>query len=646
MHRETHHKRWAAGPLSLLAATSMAATVPAYAGSWQNNLALGGFNKVHLYTPDSVSPVGSGHALLIVLHGCTQAIDAFKTAKLEAAAEEFGMVVAVPDAMSKAGFGCWSYFQGAQTRSAGDYLRLINLANTLSGDSSRAIDPNQVYIAGLSSGASFANTAACLAPDVFAGVGVSAGPSILTSSNGALGPCETADVESRCRGLAGSFSVHFDTQLASIAQGDADTTVNLCYNSQNAQGMAGLYGVSQLPGSNVIIEGAGHTADETLWQNGRVSMLWLNGLAHAWSGGSGASGSFIGSQSINYARYLGQFFSTHNLRVDRNVPPTLSQVVAAASGQIIQVSGAAQDSDGSISAVDVLVSTVAGAGADTFSTNADGSGFFQASSASLADGLYTVAVSAIDNDGGESEPALQTVRVGAEPPPSPPVLSGISVAKSGQCATVSGQVVDENQDLTAVSVAFATGTVSAQVSGTAYSANVCNLAGGSNTATVTAVDATGLSAQDQVSFTIDAGQMATLQQHIDAGRLDFTNYANCYLEYGSTTAFKLTEQPASGGQCRWQDADASCSGPSVACSGAGGGATTPPPSDPPPPTCAVFSDLNYNHKVAGRAFSTGNFFVPDYFAKGSSEAMAGSTYGLTSLYSIDGGSVWHVGVCP
>ena len=140
----------------------------AYAGSWQNNQALGGFNRVHVYTPDSVSAVGNGRALLLVLHGCVQSIDAYLTANLEHAAEIHGMVIAVPDAVNKAGFSCWSYWQGTRSRSAGDYQNLISLATTLTADGSYNIDADQVYIAGLSSGAAFANTTACLAPDIFA----------------------------------------------------------------------------------------------------------------------------------------------------------------------------------------------------------------------------------------------------------------------------------------------------------------------------------------------------------------------------------------------------------------------------------------------------------------------------------------------
>lgn len=629
-------------------ALSALAVSGAHAGAWQDNQSRGGFNRVHLYTPDGVSPVGSGRALLIVLHGCTQSIDVFKTANLDVAAEEYGMVVAVPDAMNKAGFSCWSYWQGTKSRSAGDYKNLIDLANDLKADSTLGIDPNQVYIAGLSSGASFANTTACLAPDVFAGVGVSAGPSVGTSSNGALGPCEAANVQANCSSLAGSYQSSFATQIASIAQGDADSTVNLCYNQQNADGMAALYGVTALSGSNVISEGSGHTAEEHLWQDGRVSMLWFNGLNHAWSGGAGASGSYIGANSINYASYLGGFFSENNQRVDRNHPPVVSQVTAQANGQTIEVSGYATDDDGTVQSVAVVIDGLNGGG-DTLSTTVDGSGFFQATSANLADDLYSVAVSASDNDGGESEPAIQTVRVGAEPPPAAPTLSAISVSLDGQCATVSGQVVDENQNLASVIVTFASGDVAATVEGVQYSARACDLPGGANSATVTALDSDGLSATDQIEFSIDAGQTGTLDQHIAAGRLDYTNYANCYLEYGSA-AFKLTESPING-QCQWRDDDASCVGPVVACASGGGdnGGGDNGGGDnggnPPATGCDAVSAYNYYHKVAGRAYSTGNYLLPDYFAQGSDEAMSGSTWGLNTLHS-DDGTVWHLGGCP
>ena len=88
---------------------------------------------------------------MLVLHGCVQPINNYLSANLEEAAEAHGMVIAVPDAMNKAG----GIAAGLLARWSGDYKNLIK-ANALSGDVARNIDPKQVYIAGLSSGAAMA----------------------------------------------------------------------------------------------------------------------------------------------------------------------------------------------------------------------------------------------------------------------------------------------------------------------------------------------------------------------------------------------------------------------------------------------------------------------------------------------------------
>ncbi len=629
----------------LLLATGLLAS-PAIAGSWQQNVRVGGFNKVHLYSPDSVSAIGQGRGLLLVLHGCTQSVDAYLTANLTQAAEQYGLVIAVPDAMNKAGFGCWSYWQGTKARSAGDYKNLITLANNLVADVNYQIDPNQVYIAGLSSGAAFANTTACLAPDVFAGMGISAGPSIGTSSSGAIGPCETANVASRCAQYAGSFSGHFDSQIASIAQGRNDTTVNLCYNEQNANGLADLYNVSRLSGENLISSGAGRTADESLWQDGRVSMLWFNNVDHAWSGGQGASGSYINGNSINYASYLGQYFQDNNQRVNRNSAPELSGVSVNQQASIVTITGNANDVDGD--AITVTASFTDSVGQQQLVSTVPGSsGDFSLNSPVLADDWYQLTVTAADSGGLVSTAYTEQLLIGPPPAAAPPELSELAVAVDGQCAVISGRVFDLNRNLDTVAVEFNSTTVTADISGDRFSAQQCQLAGGEQTALITATDVGGLFSAEPLSFTIDAGQNATLAQHISAGRLDYTNYANCYLEY-STASFVLRENVITGNQCRWQDEDASCFGPAQTCSSAnpGDGDDGGDNDNPPPATdCVVFTTNNYSHKVAGRAYSTGNFYTPNYFANGSNAAMAGSTWGVTTLSS-DDGTFWQTGACP
>lgn len=642
------------GLTAALALTGVIA-VEANAGSWQYNQSIGGFNNVHIYTPDTRSEIGDGKALLVVLHGCTQSIDAFKTANLEVAGDTYGMVVAVPDAMNKAGFSCWSYWQGTKSRSSGDYKNLITLANTLSGDAARDIDANQVYIAGLSSGAAFANTTACLAPDVFAGMGISAGPSIGTSSNGAISTCESANVTSRCNSYAGSYKSEFSTQIASIAHGDADTTVNTCYNEQNANGMAGVYGVSQKAGSVTLSEGATRTAEEIVWGDedyNRVSMLWLHDLAHAWSGGQGASGSYIGNQSINYASYLGKFFRDNNQRVSRNQAPTIDSATLSSNADRIVVTGQATDVDGSVVAVDILAEGLNGESVE-IAASIDGQGNFSGTSIAVADDFYRVSIVATDNEGASNNPPYtDSVRVGPPPPPTAPVLSNIQAQTSGQCVTVSGEVVDINQDAVTVTVDLSTSQfpqpLPAEVNADQFQLTQCDLAGGDYTAEVVATDVGNLSSSETVDFSVDAGQTSTLDQHISAGRLDYTNYANCYLEY-STAAFRLDEV-AVAEQCQWQDDDASCVGPLQTCSGSQGGSdggnNGGGGDGDGNNTCEAVSAYNYYHKVAGRAYSTGNALAPDYFASGSDDVMPGSTWGLTTLNQLQGSSDWSVGDCP
>ncbi len=282
--------------------------------AWKTE-AIGGFRSVHLYSPVTSSPIGEGRSLLIVLHGCVQSNSVFKNANLDKAAEEYGMVVAVPDAVNKQGMSCWGYWTGTPSRNSGDYKNLLNMVSTLLARTDLDIDSAQVYISGLSSGGAFAMQTGCLAPDVFAGMGISAGPSAGTSSGGALGPKEgtVASTKSNCERYSGSNKSHFATQITSTAYGTGDYTVNQGYGLQNAEAMAQIYGVSK-GGTNSL----GSKAKETLWSDGRVSMVAMTGVAHAWAGGSGASGSYIDGSNINYGSYLGEFFAKNNIRVGNN----------------------------------------------------------------------------------------------------------------------------------------------------------------------------------------------------------------------------------------------------------------------------------------------------------------------------------------
>lgn len=559
----------------MLFVTNLLLITTAHAGSWQQNVNIGGFNNVHIYTPDSSSVIGNGKSLLIVLHGCVQPINNYLTAQLEDAAEQHGMVIAVPDAMNKAGYSCWSYWQGTKNRTSGDYKNLIDLANTMSGDASRNIDADQVYLAGLSSGGAFTQQAGCVAPDVFAGVAPSAGPTLGTSSNGALNNCEVVSpttFKSRCESYAGSYASHLDTQIAVVGHGTADTTVDTCYNQQNANGYANVYGVSQLSGTTTVSDGPGHTASETLWTDNRVAMMWFDGLDHSWSGGTGASGDYIASNSINFASYLGQYFSDNNQRVDRNAGPVISALTAVDSNSnTLVISGNAVDDNGSVTNVAITITDVSTANPtvveSTSASAAANNGYFSKTSTYLNDGLYLVEVFGTDNLGKNGDLVSVTTRIGPEPPATAPQLSNLNVSVSGQCATVTGGVIDQNQNLTSVAVSFATGTAAATVNGNQFMAEQCGLSGGTQSATITATDSTSLSSSAQVSFTIDAGKTGDYNYHINEGHITWGyGYSECYLEFG-TSDFTMREYQAGSSQCNWiADGAPSCKGQNQACS--------------------------------------------------------------------------------
>lgn len=413
---------------------------------------------------------------------------------------------------------------------------------------------------------------ACLAPDIFAGVAPSAGPTIGTSSNGAITTCETVSsstFKSRCQGYAGSAVSHFNSQIAVVGHGTADTTVNTCYNQQNANGFAAVYGATQTATTNTITEGASRTASESLWTNNRIAMLWFDNLDHSWSGGASASGDYVADNNINFATYLGKFFSENNKRVSRNKAPSINNHAAIANSNQLEISGSAIDQDGSVTNVQISISVLS-AGSTTWveslNTNVNSSNAYFITSSSLVNGLYQIDATATDDQGKLSDIASITTRVGPEPPASAPVLSNINVITAGQCATVSGMVIDENQNLSTVVASFSNANIPAQLNGNQYSAESCALAGGNNSVNVTATDSTSLSSTDSALFTIDAGVTGNYNLHINQGHITWgSGYSACYLAFG-TADFTMREYTAGTGQCQWiADGEPSCTGPKQAC---------------------------------------------------------------------------------
>ncbi|TFD57297.1 PHB depolymerase family esterase [Cryobacterium suzukii] len=317
-----------AGLVGVLVATTLPISAASAAGAWTTETISG--MQVQLYTPTTTPAIGGERALMINLHGCVQTSSNLKAGgNWTATADKYGMVIAIPAAPGGGVIaGCWDYYDGNHSRStpARHDDNLLGLVSALLARPGLTLDADQVYLSGLSSGGGETMVMGCLAPDVFAGIGMNAGPSVGTTSNqiGYVATTKSAGI-AQCNSFAGSNTAAFDTQLTSVVYGSNDTTVAPGYNTLNAQIMAGIYNapttatfsLSTLAGSNTA--GSGTTYSDATGP--RVSIIQNTGLGHNWPAGAAPGGSYISTNSINYPAYLASFFFQNNRRVTGTPAP-------------------------------------------------------------------------------------------------------------------------------------------------------------------------------------------------------------------------------------------------------------------------------------------------------------------------------------
>ncbi|MDN4053596.1 PHB depolymerase family esterase [Massilia sp. YIM B02763] len=325
--------RLSAGILAFAIGIPAQAQVQAGPGAWSGNQTWaadtvnGGNLTGYFYWPATQPVLAGKRALVLVLHGCAQtaAGDVINGGSdggfnWKGAADQYGAVILAPNATGNVyGSHCWDYASTRHNRSTGHDGVLLDLVRRFTADARYAIDPNQVYVAGLSSGGGETMALACLAPDVFAGAGINAGPPPgTTTAQISYVPAgfTAATAAGNCRTLAGSNAASFSTQIASVIWGTGDYTVSQQYGPMDALALRQVYGGSFTQGSAFAVPTGGNGIPFTD-ANGklRTTEIAVSGMGHAWPAGSGGQGTnFVDATHVNYPSYLMAFWTTNNLR--------------------------------------------------------------------------------------------------------------------------------------------------------------------------------------------------------------------------------------------------------------------------------------------------------------------------------------------
>ena len=277
-------------------------------GTWQrfSHTGAGGSRAYFVYEPSGVAARGPV-PLVVMLHGCTQsAADLARSTKMNEVADRHGFVVAYPQQSGQHnGQGCWNWFLPAhQQRAVGEPAVIAGIAQAVAaGGSETPIDPERIFLAGMSAGGAMAAILAANYPELFAGLAVHSGLPYAAATS------QEAAFRAMARG-ARKGNGHAETLAAMgerrrpmptiVIHGTSDSIVSPVNGARLVEQWLGantlaphesLDGELSRP-SEVVREQVtgGHAHTRSRWSDARgrsaVEYLEVAGLGHAWSGGA------------------------------------------------------------------------------------------------------------------------------------------------------------------------------------------------------------------------------------------------------------------------------------------------------------------------------------------------------------------------
>ena len=283
------------------------------AGSYSNSA---GNRAYKLYIPSRCQ--GQPLPLVVMLHGCTQSPDDFAAGtRMNAVAEQQPCLVAYPAQHSQANPAkCWNWFRPSdQRRGRGEPSIIAGITRQIMRD--HPVDPQRVYVAGLSAGAAAAIVMGAAYPDLYAAVGVHSGlacgaavdlPSALVAMRQGVSAAarESGNIPAILRDGPAVPTIVF--------HGDRDITVHPS-NGDHIIEQSKRTARTQKQVHRGRVQG-GHAYTRTIHRdaNGRAILEhWgIHGAGHAWSGGS-PEGSYTDPRGPDATREMLRFFLEHPL---------------------------------------------------------------------------------------------------------------------------------------------------------------------------------------------------------------------------------------------------------------------------------------------------------------------------------------------